>query len=67
MNPDLEAERKGASFVVEELSTFLNGGKEKTQRKNQILDILEKENAFRKVFYFMASIAQIFARMISHL
>ena len=43
---DLEEERKGCPFDVEELTNFLDGGKERTERRRFVQSLVQKDKVF---------------------
>ncbi|EDO36279.1 predicted protein [Nematostella vectensis] len=48
MNPDIARERSKASFDIQELTYFLDGGKEKTSRRRYLESLLSNDPVFEK-------------------
>ena len=46
VNADLWTARQGASFPVDELTTILDGGEERTKQRKMMLDLVSKEPLF---------------------
>ena len=43
MNPDLQRERKNASFDVEKITNMLDGGKERTDRRRYLEEVIKRD------------------------
>ncbi|KAK7102852.1 peroxisomal acyl-coenzyme A oxidase 1-like [Littorina saxatilis] len=64
VNADLERERKAASFNVQELTQFIDGGVERTKRRKELENLLYNEPVFRNIDRLMMERDQTYEQAV---